>query len=301
MIPFGAKAYWVKAKLFVNRALEDDETSSEDERRLWASLALEILAKWALSETSPTLVADPVNGSGEQLTKALGLKTGHPYIAVAASTAFKRCAAIYSPFDAPKAQKYAEARNEYLHGTEVAVLGLPDRVWWSQLWSLISVLLATHGRDVSELVGREHASAVELLLEENKRWVIEQYEAKISAAKRNLHRFEQGLMAAHEANRWVRDRNAGYAGMEYSDEQVCPACSQLGTVEGEEADRVDPYYPGDEYGPRAIVTFTPVHFSCSNCHLLLDTYELVAAAGLNEEHETDSEEPVYDEPLYGND
>lgn len=147
MSAFAAESYWNKGRLFINRSLEPADIRSEDERRLWASLALEVLAKWALAATSPTLVADPAKGDGEQLYKALGIREGGPYVSVTASTAFRRCAAIYHPFDERRASGYANARNEYLHGSDIELLRLPTDVWWSRFWSLINVLLAAHERE----------------------------------------------------------------------------------------------------------------------------------------------------------
>ncbi len=34
--PYNHDALWVKAKLFINRAMDEDETRSPDERCLWA-------------------------------------------------------------------------------------------------------------------------------------------------------------------------------------------------------------------------------------------------------------------------
>lgn len=56
--PFDHDALWTKAKLFLNRAMDDDPRSF-DERALWAALALELLAKAALARVSPLLIAEP--------------------------------------------------------------------------------------------------------------------------------------------------------------------------------------------------------------------------------------------------
>src|SRR6478609_6603197 len=169
--------------------MESPEIRSEDERRPWASLALEVLAKWSLAATSPTLVADPAKGDGEQLYKALGIRTGGPYVSVTASTAFKRCAALYHPFDERRATRYSSARNEYLHGADIDLLQFPDAVWWSRLWSLINVLLAAHDREPQDLVGPAVAAEVEAHLARNEARVREQVQAAVAAAKRNLARW----------------------------------------------------------------------------------------------------------------
>jgi hypothetical protein len=45
--------------MFLNRAMDEQEARSFDERALWATLALELLAKAALARTSPVLIAEP--------------------------------------------------------------------------------------------------------------------------------------------------------------------------------------------------------------------------------------------------
>ncbi|MGW6006752.1 hypothetical protein ACWFNS_09010 [Oerskovia enterophila] len=300
MSAFDADAFWVKARLFVNRAMEPGDERSQDERRLWAALALELLAKWALAETSPTLVADPVNAGGDQLLKALGLKEGGLSVTVSASTAFKRCQSIYRPFSEQDASKFSKARNDYLHGAEFALVGPPDNAWWSRYWSLIHVLLTAHERPIDDFVGSARVAEVEEHLARNAMRTKHQFEAAVEAARRNLARFEAGQMTAIETQRWalLSDRRAW---LSYSDQATCPACGALGTVESDDAlDRNVSYEYDDGYAT-VDVTFVPDHFSCPKCHLLLDDHELITEAGLDEEHVVPSDEDPYDEGEYGND
>ena len=107
MSAFNAPDYWAKARLFINRAQEAEGARSDDERRFWATLALEVLAKWALAKHSPTLVADPEKGGGAELFKALGLKDGYPEVSVTVTTAFKRCETLYKHFSSTEAGKFS--------------------------------------------------------------------------------------------------------------------------------------------------------------------------------------------------
>ena len=49
------------------------------------------------------------------------------------------------------------------------------------------------------------------------------------------------------------------------------------------------------------VTVPSDYFSCSNCHLVLDGYELIEQAGLPVDFEAIDENPEWPEPDYGND
>lgn len=301
MTGFSADGYWTKTLLFVNRALEPEEVRSEDERRLWASLGLEQLAKWALARTSPTLVADPVRADGDQLFRALGLRDGGPYVSITASTAFKRCAAIYRPFSDSEASNFANARNEYLHGTEVALLKLPTEVWWSRFWSLVNVLLSAHQLGPDSLVGSDRLAEVEAHLNRNAEHIKHRFEALVEAARRNLKRHETGLMLADEAARWKRRQDlTGW--LKYKSEAYCPACGAMGTAESDFTDNTDVVWSGDpDDSPYVEVTFTPDFFSCERCHLVLDNYDLIVEAGLDEHITMATDDPIYEEAEYGND
>jgi hypothetical protein len=55
--------------------MDDDGIRSFDEQALWASLALERLAKAALARVSPVLIAEPTE-EGANLLASLGLTQG---------------------------------------------------------------------------------------------------------------------------------------------------------------------------------------------------------------------------------
>lgn len=302
MTAFAATDYWIKGRLFVNRALEGDDLRSEDERRLWATLALEVLAKWALARHSPTLVADPEKGGGVELFKALRLKEGTPAVSITVTTAFKRCETLYRHFSAQEAGKFSAARNEYLHGTSIELLNLPGDAWWSRYWSLVSVLLTGHGMEFDELVGRSHLARVEELLAKNTKRIEQQVKTAIDAAQMALGKYENGLMVAGEAARWEATRDQ-LAMLQYQAEVICPACGSYGTAESDTSDFEDRYWSGDpDESPSLTVWFTPDYFSCPKCHLVLREYELLEEAGIAEQCHYDAEDDWADwEPDYGND
>ena len=73
--PWDPDALFIKAKLFLNHAMDDDSRQF-DEQALWASLALELLAKAALAKVSPVLIAVPTE-EGNSLLVASGLVEGN--------------------------------------------------------------------------------------------------------------------------------------------------------------------------------------------------------------------------------
>jgi hypothetical protein len=133
--PYDSEALWMKAKLFTNRAMDDEDARSFDEQSLWASLALELLAKSALARVSPLLIAEP-SEDGTNLLIASGLMSGEAqFKSVAAHTLYKRCARAFKPFSEPEARKITTGRNEYLHGSGIGFLGIPPEAWWPRFWA----------------------------------------------------------------------------------------------------------------------------------------------------------------------
>ena len=133
--PFDDEALWLKAKLFLNRAMDPDSHRSFDEQAFWASASLELLAKAALAKQSPILIAVPDEG-GANLLMAIGLIEGTAkFNSISANTIFKRCERAFKPFSGIDAQRLADARNEYLHGAAVGFMPLTPDSWWPRFWA----------------------------------------------------------------------------------------------------------------------------------------------------------------------
>src|SRR5664279_5112666 len=102
--PYDHDALWLKAKLFLNHAMDPGETRTFDESALWASLALELLAKAALARVSPLLIATPTE-DGLNLLIASGPVEGDArFKSVTAHTLFGRCHKAFKPFNEREVQ-----------------------------------------------------------------------------------------------------------------------------------------------------------------------------------------------------
>lgn len=303
--PYAPSGFWLKAKLFINRSLESANSSSEDERRIWAALGLELLAKWALAETSPTLVIDPVTDGGSNLLRALDLQDGAKNVTAPAKTIFSRCAQIFRPFDEKAAGKIAGTRNDYLHGAGVEILTLPGHAWWPKYWSLVNVLLTSQQCSLEELVGFAELHNVNKQLELHTHRIEDQYEVAFQTAQRNLKKFKEGNMSAREKSRWdsLLRKNPE---LSYRAQVDCPVCSAIGEVQSDYAeakeiawwtDSDDPY----QHSPYVEVTFEPDFYICPTCHLVLDDPQLLEYAGLDGPVTIGTDEDPYLEGEYGND
>ncbi|MFI8301368.1 hypothetical protein ACIGCZ_36270 [Streptomyces nigra] len=308
--PFDHDALWTKAKLFLNRAMDDDSRSF-DEQALWAALALELLAKAALARVSPLLIAEP-NEEGTNLLIASGLVKGEArFTSVRAKTLMARCHKAFKPFDQAEAMKIINGRNEYLHSSGTGFMAIPPHSWWPRYWAQAAVLVTALDRDMEELVGTTREIEVTKHLERNAKNIEQRTEALIERAKQRRQQWLDGSLPAKVAAEW---KSAQYlsASMSHSEAATCPACELAGLLEGEEAIAEEIHHPrfggytdeGESYyldDGSVSLTISADHFSCAGCQLVLNSYELIRQAGLPTEFDAEGDFDDYQEPEYGND
>ncbi|RIJ77955.1 hypothetical protein D1871_04530 [Nakamurella silvestris] len=299
--PYDHDALWLKAKVFLNRATDQAPSRSFDEQAFWASAALELLGKAALARVSPLLIAEPTE-DGLNLLIASGLVKGTAkFTSVSASTIFKRCAKAFKPFDAIEAQKFADARNEYVHGSGLSSMTIPASAWWPRFWALAMILITAQDKDLEELVGQSRANDVHAHLEQNKRNVEHRVESLMARAGQRLEQYRAGTLPAKIQAEWETNADLT-AGFPYLSAQTCPVCNGQGTSEGDDGSESELQSGGDdeESWYWATVTVPVIYFACPSCRLVLDGYELIEKAGLPTEFQVE-EEASPEESDYGND
>lgn len=307
-LSYDSEALWLKAKLFLNRALDEGPDQSFDEQALWASLALELLGKSTLSRVSPALIADP-SESGNNLLVAAGLvESSGPVTSVRASTIWSRCQRAFKPFDERRAKKIADARNEYLHGGALGFLTSPPNTWWPEFWSLVNPLVTAQDRTLEELLGEERAEEARRHLERNTQNIEHSVTALMEAARRGLDRFSRGELSSTELRIWkARKPRLAYE-YSYEGDAPCPVCSAEGRVWGEEVDDVRIEVeeilgaPDSETLDYCIGTVWTEAFWCSTCHLMIEGAQYIDVAGIDQSFEVlDENLRELQESEYGND
>jgi hypothetical protein len=253
---------------------------------------------------SPLLIAEPTE-EGVNILIATGLIEGTAkFTSVSASTIFKRCQRAFRPFGAADALKFADARNEYLHGPTIGFMTLPPEAWWPRYWALAAILVTAQDREIEELVGPDRVSVVEAHLEQNAKNVEHRTESLIARAAQRLAQYRAGTLPAKIQMEWQSNPDLT-GGLSYSQAETCPACGSTGTLEGDDSsDMSYNYEPGDDdYDPVSVwatITVPADYFSCPTCHLVLDRYELIEQADLPTTFEVIDDDPP-EEPDYGND
>lgn len=297
------EALWIKAKLFLNHAMDDAEARTFDEQALWASLALELLAKAALARVSPLLIAEP-SEEGVNLLMASGLIEGDArFLSVRAQTVYTRCHRAFKPFNQKEAQGITRARNEYLHGAGIGFTGIPADAWWPRYWAQTAILVNALDTDIEELVGADRVDIVEAYLAQNTKNLEHRVEMLIERAKQRLAQYNSGSLPARIADEWRRPTEL-YAGLGHRSVEACPACGVEGVLEGEDVQSSvlrHEQVGDDDFDAWADLTVGADYFSCPGCKLILDGFELIEAAGLPSTFETTGDISDYMEPEYGND
>lgn len=302
--PWDSDELWVKAKLFINRAIDASENKTFDERALWAVFSLELLAKAALSRASPLLIATP-NEDGKNLLAAAGLiDDAATFKTITARTLFQRCGKAFKPFNSEAAANLAEDRNGYLHSANAGVSQIPEAAWWPRFWALTVVLINACDQDLEAFVGSSQVASVESQLARNRENVEHRLAMILERARQRLARFQAGEMRESERRDWERRTDLDI-GCRYSASTTCPACeSEDGMLEGDEVvetqQRVEQVGP-DDFDVWLELEIASEHFSCPICRCVLDSFELLQASGLPETIDAIGDPADFWEPDYGND
>ncbi|MBX7451926.1 hypothetical protein GR927_28385 [Mycolicibacterium sp. 3033] len=304
--PYDHDALWFKAKMFLNRAMDEREVRPFDERALWATLALELLGKAALGRISPVLIAEPTE-EGTNLLIATGLLAGDAHFtSVRAKTVFSRCQRAFRPFNADEAMKLTGARNDYLHGAIPGFTSIPEHGWWPLFWRQAVILNHAAERDIAQLVGDDRQPIVERYLEQNRKNLEHRTEMLIEQAKMRIAQYKAGTLTVRVASKWSPGRDLS-AGLSHNESITCPACGESGLVEGEEVlDReIEPVRVSDDEWELAVrLSVYAEYFSCSTCGLTLDRPELIELAGFQpvfDAEGTEDDVAYFEGGEYGND
>jgi hypothetical protein len=284
--PYDPEALFKKAQLFINRSFEAKVDGHFDAAALWATFALEILAKWALARINPCLIADPMDDGKSLLIAAGATKGSDDFKSIPAKAAYSRCARAFPEFDARQAGLMSGNRNEDVHSGGLPFAKLDQERWWQRFWREIAVLLNAHDYAVIDLAGEDHGDVAEAYVRANTETV-----ALIAANK--IARAQEGYarkVSAGEAERAPRFFSQGH----YSTLVKCPACGNNGVLSGDAELSSEVHEDFDEEGvyPIRVTEVAAEYFECPYCDLMLFGHEYIEAAGLPATFEDESEAPA---------
>jgi hypothetical protein len=272
-------ALWQKAKLYAQRAVA--AAPGDPTFGLWATLALEFLARSSVAFVHPVLVAEP--GQPDYLLYAFGYRTARAPRSIPAKSVFARCEAIIPEFtDAERrfSMTLIERRNAELHSGEPAFHDHPSSEWLAEYYRVCEILLSFQKRTLGHLVGGDEAKTARRLIKAANTNVKGKVLAEIArrrSAFEALHSEEQATLRS-EAGLKAR---ASVLGRSLAQRVRCPACESFGVAWGQRVRSSEPIAEEDTVVVRTVVL--PTHLLCYACELRLNSHAQLHFAGLGEQ------------------
>ncbi len=268
--------YWSKGKLYIRRA----QLAEADEGlyAFWMSLAMEFIARAALSKVSPVLNADPKQVDNIYFALGVG-EVGRPKT-VPLHSVFLRCVIVVDGFEEPN-RKFCEflgvQRNEELHTGSLPFENLKLRKWLQIYYEVVDIICRHLEHDLDDLLGTGEADAARELLKVIKEGLESSVKQSISAHNRVFHgkSKEDRKQLSNDARRRAESEKES---AEIASLIDCPSCASRGLVTGRPIRRSKPYYE-NEYLFEEVTGLTE-SFSCHACGLSLPSVSHVRWSGI---------------------
>jgi len=265
---------WAKSRVYFERAFDTDR--EDDIFGLWCAMGLELLARAAVANVSPTLLAMP-----DKEQKFLLIALGHgsakiPRRSIATNQVLALCKTLIRDFTEEQfklASALTGRRNEELHSGTAAFSEYTTQQWIAGFYQCCKILAESQGESLINLFGDDEAKIAEKIITEVTYKTTQKIQSKIAAHKKVFDGKEeiekeslraetkkQGEILSHQKHHCVE----------------CPACKCTATVQGDAYGREQIKHAEDEIIVRQSVI--PTKFICLACELKLNGYgELLSA------------------------
>jgi hypothetical protein len=267
---------WAKACIFMERAFQE---SKEDPLfGLWAALALELLARSAVSNVNPTLLAKP-DSEHKYLLHALGRGSERiPRLSLGSAEVLNLCQTLVDKFtedDKKLCNALINRRNEELHSGSSAFEEYPSAQWLSGFYRACKILCESQNKTLEDLIGTEEAKiALQTLI--GKRTEIEAVvKSKIAAHKKVFESKPEEDRTSAILN---AEKTASELSWKGAHKTKCPACGCSASFTGIAYGKEQVTHADGEIVVRQPVS--PRTFSCSACSLTLASYAELDVCGL---------------------
>nr|NJM04135.1 hypothetical protein [Desulfobacula sp.] len=267
---------WAKARLFIEKAIEfqrDDPSFG-----LWCSFGLEILARAAIANISPVLLAEP-DKEHKYLLHAIG--RGSNRVArksIDTARVINLCHELIESFTKENLTvclALVNRRNEELHTGAAAFAAYPTNLWIAGFYSACESLCASIGETMESLFGEDEAKVAKSALEGDRNDTKQRVLTKISSHKSV---FESKPEPERELALAVADKEANGLAYQGYHRVKCPACGGTAIVKGNAFGKE---IVSDQNGDIAVrQAVSPNFFACSACQLKLEGYAELEVCGL---------------------
>lgn len=301
-----ADALSAKSKLYIGRALARKDEGDLDEYQLWASLALELLGKAALSEIHPSLIVDPTHY--QSLFAAAGVSISTDVKTIGAHTIFERLRHLAPRFD-ERARIFcvgiAQRRNAELHSGEAPFRTMKLESWQAQYWHACSIILEKLNSNLDEWLGAYNAKAPKEVVEHAIQARKEAASIRIQNCSEDFKRrknSEQEAAIAEAERKWSFNYRGLFNVIADDDWPVsCPSCTAKAYIAGIQISEEISEEADGEAWEFVEKTFTPEEFHCPTCGLHLEGIDELEVAALDSDHVEIEEREIDYGPEYGND
>ncbi|MDF2863903.1 MAG: hypothetical protein K0S02_4175 [Achromobacter mucicolens] len=223
------EALYLKAQRYVQHMSVLD--SDDWEYALWSGFSLEYLARAALANVSPALLAE-TDKNWFSLYHALGFTPTEEKFAprsIAVSEVFKRLTAILPHFNKEHEGfgiLHTGRRNAELHTGEPAFDGIKASAWQPRFYQTCEVLLSSIGETLDGFVGRDEAKVARDLIDAAADESAKAVKGEVEAHKRVW------LAKGEQERSKLRAQASVWASRQAGHRVTCPSCASQALVAG---------------------------------------------------------------------
>ena len=253
--------YWNKAVWYFERACQSED--GDHATVLFYALALEFLARAALTKIHPVLNADP-QGDGAHLLYAFGIGSPKQPKSIPAHAVFGRLERANADFKPHKAfcEYMSVMRNSELHSGELPFAGLRESEWLAEYYAACVALCNIANKPLEALVGEEADHAVSLVEARSSEQEGE-VKKRIAAHRTTFEAKPEGERLSAQRRALTSTRGRYFARAD------CPACGSSAVRTGDPIRSSPPRY---EDGVLYVeLTYAVTGLRCDACELRLRT------------------------------
>ena len=260
-----------KAQLYI----EQMESHPIDDWRFgfWSSLATELLARAALANISPVLLADQ---NWKDLVHALGIDHSFPKFSPRTApirSVFDRLEELIGEFNQEVnsfCRQHIARRNVELHTGELAFECISASNWLPQFYEACEVLLRSMDKKLEDLLS--DPAQARKMIEDFKSSVASKVEDSIKS-----HKYVWSQKSEKDQKKSSKQAEI-WATKQYGHRVECPSCKSQALLQGTPMGEAKKEINGDEVVER--MTMLPSLFECIACELKISGISKLSASGL---------------------
>lgn len=282
---------WLKAIQYIHRANEEEVA----DQALWYALALELLARSALTSIHPVLNADPEE-EGAHILYAFGFQTKPPK-SIPIHAVFSRLEKIDNEFRPHRqiCNMMIQGRNQELHTGESILSTWKEAEWLASYFAASEFLCRFQGKTLKDYLGKD-------ITEQAHRLISMKLEEQKSKVKDRIAAHKRVFEDKSETEKTELKALATKSTL-FRKEVSCPACQSPAAIDGEFMSETKPFFDGENFCTKA--TYLASSVKCSACGLKLNSIDEIHIAEISprftrdmvfdlHENHTDQEHMEYD-------